>query len=930
MTEPRPSLPRLDTQVSRDEPASERLILAVAQTLDIPRGDIMLFDSFADLGGDQEAAEALRLACRRKGIEARADDIMDCHTLAELQTRITPFPPCIPVSPLEVSNPATSEEDQGEEDESGPSSMTASVDDIFSPVHRYSVSSYGSLTSSNDSCLATRPAGQDLESVLKSSPQVSNVCLVTPRAGPFDGQLVALVKMADLDTKPTSSEISLPPRSQHAARKRDITSLRIAVQEWGADSRRPQIWIPLAAIAEHEDDSDNKKRPDARALQTWVQNVNEAAYEDIMKLQIPEPRRREQYRRSWVESRRSVWDEEDEEAARFDCDKMECFPLAPMQQLYFQTAMRHLDDPGCIAGPEYRHSQSMLLRIKGGADNADVEAAVEAMVARHAMLRARFRPVHDEWVQVVIPQASNSYRFGRHADVDEEELAALVEAAQASLDPKDGPVFGVEHVRNDNEQLLYLVAHRLVVDVNSWRIMVHDLDELLREGTLLSEGSIPFPHWVDYQSYEMSQRLFEPTLPFDVVPADLDYWRLSQDANRHGDTRQTTFTLSSELSAILHRACADVLRTDAGDVFLASLLLSFRRPPTAWKREHGREAAHADFNVMETVGWFASLCPVGVSLEPETDLIQVIKLVKDTRRAIPRDGVPFFTAEASGSGSGAAVELVLNWVDALQGIQRPDGILRPIPVPGLAASTLQSDIGPGVGRAALFEVAAMTDDSGTRVDFTYNQNASHQDRIQTWVQSFEHLVLEAIGRLRYHEPELTLGDVPLLRTSYKTLARLGADRLVGAGLPGARDIETIYPVTPAQQEILMAQSQRAESFHVHAVYELQTTTDGAAVDATRLCKAWEAIVASKPALRSVFIDSVSREGLFDQVVLKKTSPSMLFLESSRHDEALAPVPALKKPPMEPRHRLSVCHTSAKTMVRVDISQAICDVSVASL
>ncbi|KAH7149046.1 hypothetical protein B0J13DRAFT_662854 [Dactylonectria estremocensis] len=928
MTDPRPSLPRLDTHISGDEPASERLILAVAQTLDIPRGDIMLFDSFADLGGDQEAAEALRLACRRKGIEARAEDIMGCHTLAELQTHITPFPP---VSPVGASNPATSEED-----ESGPSSLAASVDDIFSPVHRYSVSSYGSLTSSNDSCLATRPAGQDLGSVLKSSPQVSNVCLVTPRAGPFDGQLVALVKMAGSDPKPTSSEISLPLRSQHAARKRDITSLRIAVQEWGADSRRPQIWIPLAAMAELDDGGD-KKRPDARALQTWVQNINEAAYEDIMKLQIPEPRRqvpsrrREQHRRSWIESRRSVWD--DEEAARFDCDEMECYPLAPMQQLYFQTAMRHLEDPNRIAGPDFRHSQSMLLRIKGGADTADVEAAVEAIVARHAMLRARFRPVHDEWVQVVIPQASNSYRFGRHADVDEEELAVLIEAAQASLDPKDGPVFAVEHVRNENEQLLYLVAHRLVVDLISWRIMVHDLDELLREGTLLSEGSIPFPHWVDYQSYEVSQRLFEPTLPFDVVPADLDYWHLGQDANRHGDTQQVTFALSSELTAILHRACADVLRTDAGDVFLASLLLSFRRvfsdrrPPTAWKREHGREAAQADFNVMETVGWFASLCPVGLSLEADTDLIQAVKLVKDTRRAIPRDGVPFFTAEVSGPTSSGAgpVELVLNWVDALQGIQRPDGILQSVPVPGLTASTLRSDIGPGVGRAALFEVAAMTDDSGTRVDFTYSRAARHQDRIQTWVQSFEHLVLEAIGRLRYHEPELTLGDVPLLRTSYKALARLGADRLVGSGLPGARDIETIYPVTPAQQEILMAQSQRVESFHVHAVYELQAPSSGA-VDATRLCKAWEGIVASKPALRSVFIDSVSREGLFDQVVLKKTSPSMLFLESSKPSEALARVPALKTSPLEPRHRLSVCHTAAKTMVRVDISQAICDLT----
>ncbi|KAH6986345.1 hypothetical protein BKA56DRAFT_670510 [Ilyonectria sp. MPI-CAGE-AT-0026] len=934
MAEQRPSLPRLDTGVLHDEPDSERLIMAVAQTLNIPRKDILLFDSFADLGGDQETAETVRLACRRKGIEAKADDIMGCHTLAELQTRITPFPPRL-MSPVEASNPASEDPASEDDNESGPSSLSASADDLFSPVHRYSVSSYGSHTtssSSEDSCVATRPTGQDIESLLKSSPRVSNVCLVSPRAGPFDGQLVALVKMCDseaLPTTPTSSDILLPPRSEHAAQKHEIRLLRMAVQEWGADSRRPQIWIPLRRMAERDGG-----RPDTRRLQTWVQNINEAVYEDIMTLQIPEPRRpslnpssREQHRRSWAESRMEVWREDDE----VDCDEMECFPLAPMQQLYFQTSMQHMRESSCIVEPEFRHSQSIMLRVKGGADSSDIEAAVEAMVARHAMLRARFRPAHDEWVQVIIPQASNSYRFGHHTDVDDEEMSALVEAAQAAINPTDGPVFAVEHVQNDNEQMLYLVAHHLVVDLISWRIMVHDLDELLQEGTLLSEGSIPFPHWVDYQSYEMSQRLFEPTLPFEVLPADLGYWDVSRDANCYGNTQQSTFTLSTELSSILQKACSDVLRTDAADVFLASLLLSFRQtftdrsPPTLWKSEHGREVVHADFNIMETVGWFTSMCPVGVGLEAATDLLQVIKLMKDTRRAIPRDGIPFFTSEFSTpeGASGIPVEVVLNWVDTLQGIQREHGILQPMAIPGQAARTLRSDIGANVGRLALFEVTVMMDDSGANVEFTYHKHADHQDKIQLWLQSFEHLVLEAIGRLRYHEPELTLSDVPLLRTSYKALTRLGTDRLVGSGLPSSKDIETIYPVTPAQQEILMSQSQSAESFHVHGVYELRAP-DGTAVDATRLCKAWQSIVANKPALRSIFIDSVSREGLFDQVVLKKTSPSMLFLESSRPEEALSRVPALKMPLVEPRHRLSVCHTTAKTLVRVDVSQAICD------
>jgi hypothetical protein len=137
-------------------------------------------------------------------------------------------------------------------------------------------------------------------------------------------------------------------------------------------------------------------------------------------------------------------------------------------------------------------------------------------------------------------------------------------------------------------------------------------------------------------------------------------------------------------------------------------------------------------------------------------------------------------------------------------------------------------------------------------------------------------------------------------------------------------METIYPVTPAQQEILIAQAQNAETFHVHAAYEL--TARQPPVDITRLCAAWEAIVANTPALRSIFIDAVSRDGLFDQVVLKKISPSILFIETMNPTEAVATLPAVNFSFAEPSHRLSVCYSPLRMVVRLDASQALCDVS----
>ncbi|KAM0425609.1 hypothetical protein ACHAPT_009141 [Fusarium lateritium] len=908
------------------QPPPERLIQAVAQTLGISRDDILLYDSFRELGGDENKAEALRLACRRRGIDVKSEDVLSCPTLAELQTRITAFPEPLP---LDSTNSTTS----GSEDSIRSPGAEEEDDDVFSPKSRKwadSMSSYDSVSTDDDS---VKPIRSSLESLLRSYPRVRNVCLATPKAGPFDGQLVAFLSITSSSgsTESEVDDIALPPRREMELQRREMRSLRMAVQEWAADdARRPQIWIPIANMPVSEN-----HEPDARRLQMWAQEMSNSTYDEVMRIQVAEPRRRRDISpgswrkkvQSWAESRKSMLAPRDVE----ELGETVCFPLSPMQQLYFQAMGRKGE---AIAEPECRYTQSVMLRVRGGTKASHVEAAVEALVARHEMLRARFRPVLQDWVQVVVPQASSSYRFTRHTDVNDEELRGLVKEAQVAINPTKGPVFAVEHIQNENEQILHLTAHHLIVDPLSWRIMIHDLDKLLQRTALPPKPSTTFPRWIEYQNYEMSQRLFEPTLPFDVLSADLEYWDLTQKANTFGNTHRSSFYLTPELVYILQNASADVLRTEPVDVLLAALLLSFShmfpdRPlPTLWKQEHGRGAVDGDLNIMDTAGWFASLCPIGVLLDSTIDLIQAIKLIKDTRRTVPREGVPYFAAEFSTSKGAAAslpVEVMFNCVDTAEQLQRKNGILESVPAPDQKAASLRSEACPEVGRIALFEVSVMMDGSGAQVDFEYNKTAKHQDKIETWVQVFERLVLEAAGKLQHHEPELTLSDAPLLRSSYKALAKLTSERLAGAPIPNIRDIETIYPVTPAQQEILIAQTQNIDTFHVHTVYELRTRSKRA-IDTARLCKAWEAIVANKHALRSIFVDGVSREGLFDQVILKKTSPSMLFIESIDPDEAVSTLPELNMSLTEPRHRLSVCHNPDRTLVRLDASQAICDLA----
>uniref|UniRef100_A0A0D2XLS4 Nonribosomal peptide synthetase 12 n=1 Tax=Fusarium oxysporum (strain Fo5176) TaxID=660025 RepID=A0A0D2XLS4_FUSOF len=839
MSPQRPSLPGLITDFSHDSP--DQLIEAIASTLSISLNDILLFDSFTELGGDEEAAELVRQTCQSKGFDIKSDDIMACQTLAELQTRCTP------------------------------KSRSDSVES-------YSSSSSGSVRGvSGRAAGGTSAVDPNLESLLQSFPSVSSVCMVWPRAGPFDGQLVALIKIDPSLQLQSSSSKSLPIDSV----RDEISSLRMAVQQ-------PQIWIPTDF-----DFDDNK-----RGAQTWVQNMDEITYKEVMKLQIPTRRR--------VVKR---------QMPRVGSEDLEVFPMSSMQQLYLAAVENESESE--------RWTKGLMVRVKGGAEPADVDAAIEAIIARHDMLRARFVK-GDEWMQCVTPKGTNSYTLSHHVDVGEDEILTLINETEDTIDPFDGPVFAAMYIHNQDKQMLYLAAHQLILDSLSWRIILNDLEELLQKGTLLSEGSVSFERWIEYQGHEMEQRLFEPTLPFDVFSANLEYWDLGPDANTYGNSDRLSFQLTAEQAYSLERSSAQVLRTDSADVILAALLLSFcqvfpdRLLPTLWKQENGRDASEGDFNILETVGWFASLCPIGVSVDPETDLIEVITLIKDTRRSIPRSGVPFFNSEFS-SSQGAAMntplEIIFNTVDTAKQLQRKNGLLEPIALPG--QSHFKSTTGSDIGRIALFEVSAMMDNAGGQIDVMYSKACKFQDKIQTWIQVFEYQLLEAITKLESHEPRLTLSDIPLIQSSYQALERLTSDRRINV-----KDIETIQPITPAQQELLIAQSQNSESFHVHVSHELAGLNH--IIDVTRLCEAWEVIVANTPALRSIFIDAVSREGLFDQVVLKKISPNILFIETMDPREAIGTLPGLNMGFGEPRHRLSVCYNPEGMMVRLDASQALCD------
>lgn len=981
---PRPVVPHIDASTSwlllEDETAEARLLVLVAQVLGISTDRVLVRQSFTDLGGNEQSAAALRRACMEAGMDVKVKDILRCATLAELQTCIKP---CAPQN-------ARSDPDAVE------SVMIAPVE-----VHRASRMSMmpeprgaHSRNSSQASLSAQRGRRTDIEQALGKQREIGRIATVRPTAGLLEGRLVALLTLASTQPPPQNpTTINLIPQSHAIFAGTQVAELKRAAESTLPPDAVPDVWIVLDAMPLTESGD-----VDVRRLRTWAQNMNENVYHQALSLELHESLQapatemekslqrlvakvldvpqgqigvnfsfsqlggdemtamelaaRCKHESIFISPSEAIGSMTLSELARvaesrgglahkWDEEASDCFDLSPMQHLYFQSSMGgDLKRRPALDG-SYRFNQSWLLRLKKPFSFQDIAAAVETVVAHHPMLRSRFGRGLNGWVQRVLPDVAGSYTLCHSAISSDRELDSVVERTQISINIETGPVFAVDYLTtHDGHQLLYLAAHHLAVDLPSWRTIIHDLDGLLENGSLLSQRSMPFHKWVELQKSEALGPDIKDLLPFAVQPGDYAYWGLLDVPNTYGDVCEAGFALSQESTNILQSSCNQVLNTDSADIYLAALMLSFaqtfhdRPVPVVWNQEHGRELWHPNIDISETVGWFTSLCPISLNINRSDDFINVLRRLKDTRRSIPARGAQYFASrfyhydKDEIASKDWPFEVIFSYAGSLQHLERDNGVMEQVPSYDRRLGSATADIGDSVGRIALFEVNAMVDQGSARVVFWYSRFSKDQARIEQWIHNYEHLLLDAIDRLRRHPQELTIADVPHLDVTYEGLETFNKHRLATLKLPSVRDVETIYPVTAVQQSILISQALRPEACYLHAIYEF-ASPNGDPIDISRICTAWEKVTMRHAALRTVFTESVSRTGLWDMVILRRASPEMLFIDTAPAEDPvyeLSNLPNLRPAENKPLHRLTVCKAPTRTLVKLDISTALCDVS----
>ncbi|MFD7494269.1 amino acid adenylation domain-containing protein [Streptomyces sp. NPDC059832] len=305
--------------------------------------------------------------------------------------------------------------------------------------------------------------------------------------------------------------------------------------------------------------------------------------------------------------------------------------------------------------------QSVVLNTPAELTAGALDAILAAVLGRHDMLRARLVR-GDRW-GFGIPEAGRAVVGWQESDRPLEECVAL---ATEGLDPDHGVMLRAVWRREARQ--LVLVAHHVVIDGVSWRILMDDLATAWGQYASGAPVELPpvgtsFRRWtqlLERTAFDADRTHFQRPLPGADAPLGR---RTRTEADTVARERTRTFSVGPEDTAALLGQIPAKFHAGVNDVLLTALAVTLAR----WRRDrgqdqtfahielegHGREsryvadAAGFEPELSRTVGWFTTLFPVTVDPGAAADftasayLAAALKAVKEDLAQVPSNGVSY-------------------------------------------------------------------------------------------------------------------------------------------------------------------------------------------------------------------------------------------------------------------------------------------------
>ena len=551
--------------------------------------------------------------------------------------------------------------------------------------------------------------------------------------------------------------------------------------------------------------------------------------------------------------------------------------LTPIQHWFYEQSFEQA----------HHWNMSLLLKpsmsLKSEADIqqaiSNTEQAVQALVAQHDMLRAYYPENEQKYLPLDWQHPLTQRVFAVETLAENEAaLAESLQAAQANLDLENGPLFRAIWYKMGSSHRLLIVAHHLIIDGVSWRILLEDLALAMTqvaEGKTVDLGrkTTAFTHW--------SQRLWQFAQE-EPVQAQLSYWQernaqqipaiqpdlVAEGAaltNLAGTTQSLSMLLDVRQTEQLLREVPKAFQTEISDLLLTALAdtLNFIHQEQGHSpggqlialEGHGREHLCDQYDTSRTVAWFTTLYPVLLQCSGD-DWGQKIKAIKQQVREIPLHGLAYGLLRYQ-QGHMLATGDIADVEAEFTVASEPQVSFNYL---GQTGDLFQDSQGfqvaeesQGEERSALSHQPYLLDVAGIiqsgedgpqlQIMWRYSDQLFSADCIQRWASHYQQNVVELIEYcLSPQHGGRVPADFPLLSLSQKQ---------VDSVLPVPREIENIYPLAPLQEGLWFhhkLSEGQGSYFEQHVV-----TLEGD-LNLTVLQEAWQQIVSRHSIFRTAFVE----------------------------------------------------------------------------
>lgn len=287
--------------------------------------------------------------------------------------------------------------------------------------------------------------------------------------------------------------------------------------------------------------------------------------------------------------------------------------------------------------PTY-YNQAVLLKSKSIVNVDYVRQALNELVKHHDVLRARWQNEH-----LFIDEEAS---YEKYVDVNtfkvsgDKELTEVCSELQKSFSFQQGALFKVAVISmTDGEEYIFFVAHHVVIDGVSWRILLEDFIRLYQglqrnETVALQAKTTSIQKWAEMISEYASSSAFS------VIG---NYWdrqveklcrgctmpeKYDDEGIRHIDIQFPVDDMKKALKQF-----KDVYGMDAATFYLEIFSVTLSKMLesnnlTIHMEGHGRENINDRMSLERTIGWFTTIYPIQINITEDlkSDLIHI----KDT------------------------------------------------------------------------------------------------------------------------------------------------------------------------------------------------------------------------------------------------------------------------------------------------------------